>query len=66
MTGTIKTLKEKGFGFISANAAAGRDIFFHISELLGVRFEELSVGDTVNFDLTQSEKGPKAVAVSRS
>ena len=46
MTGTIKTLTDKGFGFI-------------------VTFDELKVGDTVSFEVIQSEKGPAATKVSR-
>jgi len=65
MTGTIKTLTEKGFGFISREGEA-KDLFFHSSELVGVAYNELRVGDTVTFEVTQSEKGPAATQVSRA
>lgn len=65
MTGTIKTLTDKGFGFISREGEA-KDLFFHSKELSGVTFDELKVGDTVSFELTQTEKGPAAVNVSRA
>ena len=56
--GTIKRLTEKGFGFISG--AADRDVFFHMSGLEGVSFEELQEGQRVSFTLTEGPKGPKA------
>ena len=64
MTGTIKTLKEQGFGFISREGEE-KDLFFHSKELVGVAFSDLKVGDTVTFEVTQGEKGPAAVKVSR-
>ena len=63
MDGIIKTLTEKGFGFISREGEA-KDLFFHSKELVGVTYDELKVGDTVSFELTQSEKGPAATKVS--
>ncbi len=65
MTGTIKTLTGKGFGFISREGET-KDLFFHSSALQGVTFEELKVGDAVTFELTQSEKGPAATNVARA
>ena len=65
MTGTIKTLNPKGFGFISRPGEA-KDLFFHSKELKGVTFDELKEGETVTFEVTQVEKGPAAVGVSRA
>ncbi len=65
MTGTIKTLTEKGFGFISREGEA-KDLFFHSTELNGVTFDELKVGDMVSFEVTQGDKGPAATNVSRA
>jgi CspA family cold shock protein len=65
MTGTIKTLTEKGFGFI-ARPGETKDLFFHSKELNGVTFGELKVGDTLTFEVVQSEKGPAATNVSRA
>lgn len=64
MTGTIKTLTEKGFGFISREGES-KDLFFHSNELVGVTYDELKVGDTVTFEVVDGEKGPAAVKVSR-
>jgi cold shock protein len=65
MTGTIKTLTDKGFGFIAREGEA-KDLFFHSKELVGVTFDELQIGDTVSFEIVQSEKGPAATKVSRA
>jgi len=64
MKGTIKTLTGKGFGFI-AREGETKDLFFHSNELKGVTFDELKVGDTVTFEVTNGEKGPAATNVSR-
>ena len=64
MNGTIKTLTDRGFGFITREGEA-KDLFFHSKELVGVMFDELKVGDTVSFTLVDTEKGPAATAVSR-
>ncbi|MES2059816.1 MAG: cold shock domain-containing protein, partial [Patescibacteria group bacterium] len=37
MKGTIKTLTDKGFGFISREGEA-KDLFFHSKELRGVTY----------------------------
>lgn len=63
MQGTIKTLTDKGFGFISREGEA-KDLFFHSKELNGVVFEDLKVGDVVTFELIDTQKGPAATNVS--
>jgi CspA family cold shock protein len=65
MNGTIKTLTDRGFGFISREGES-KDLFFHSKELQGVTFEELKVGDAVSFDVTEGEKGPAATNVQRA
>lgn len=65
MKGTIKTLTERGFGFISREGEA-KDLFFHSKELQGVTFDELKVGDMVTFEVMEGEKGPAATNVSRA
>ena len=62
MTGTIKKLTDKGFGFITAEGMA-KDLFFHSRSLVGVEFSALHEGDTVSFETEQTEKGPAAVNV---
>ena len=59
MKGTIKTLKENGFGFISREGET-KDLFFHSKDLVGVAFDSLKTGDVVTFDVVEEQKGPCA------
>ncbi|KKQ21607.1 cold-shock protein [Candidatus Wolfebacteria bacterium RIFCSPLOWO2_01_FULL_38_11] len=65
MNGTIKTLTDKGYGFISREGET-KDLFFHSKELSGVSYDELKVGDAVTFEVVEGEKGPAATNVSRA
>ena len=65
MEGTIKTLTERGFGFISREWEE-KDLFFHSKELKGVAYDELKVGDKVSFEIVNGDKGPSAVNVTRA
>jgi len=56
--GTIKRLTDKGFGFIETGS--GKDLFFHMSAVEGVRFEDLKQGQRVSFMEGQGPKGPRA------
>lgn len=64
MTGTIKTLTDKRYGFISIEGQE-KNLFFHSNSLVGVQFNELREGDTVSFETEESPKGPNAVNVKR-
>ena len=64
MKGTIKTVTDRGFGFISREGEV-KDLFFHSKELKGVTYAELKEGDKVSFEVAEGEKGPAAVNVSR-
>jgi CspA family cold shock protein len=66
MTGKIKRLTDKGFGFISSDDNPEKDIFFHSSALQDVTFSELNEGDAVTFDTETSDKGPRAINVKRA
>ena len=65
MTGTIKKLTDKGFGFISAEGLE-KDLFFHSKNLVGVMFDELREGEAVSFETEDSPKGMNAVNVQRA
>ena len=65
MTGVIKKLIDKGFGFISAEGLE-KDLFFHSNLLVDVQFTELHEGDAVSFEVEQSPKGPNATNVKRA
>ena len=60
--GTIKKLTDKGFGFI--DTGKGKDLFFHMSNVEGVSFEELREGDSVTFTQGEGPKGPRAEQVT--
>ncbi|MEX0703222.1 MAG: cold shock domain-containing protein [Planctomycetales bacterium] len=59
--GTIKRLTDKGYGFI--DTGSGKDIFFHMSSLEGVRFEDLHEGQTVSYEAGHGPKGARAESV---
>lgn len=72
--GTIKSITlDRGFGFIAPEVKPGvaskggkpRDIFFHLSGLVGVRLEDLKQGDPVSFLVEDSAKGPRAENIQR-
>jgi cold shock CspA family protein len=54
--GTIAGINEKGFGFIKV-AGMEKDLFFHATDLVNTRIEDLRVGDTLEFEVVDSEKG---------
>ena len=56
--GTIKRLTDKGFGFI--DTGEGKDIFFHLSSLDGVAFDDLREGQRVSYTEGEGPKGPRA------
>ena len=56
--GTIKRLTDRGFGFI--DIGSGKDMFFHSSDLEGVSYEELQVGQRVSYTEGRGPKGPRA------
>jgi CspA family cold shock protein len=65
MTGTIARLQmEKGFGFIKSGE--GADYFFHRTAVYGEGLENLHEGDSVEFDVGQGPKGPRAENVRRT
>ena len=59
--GTIKSLTQKGFGFI--NVGTDKDLFFHMSNVEGVRYDDLHEGQRVSFTEGRGPKGPRAVNV---
>jgi CspA family cold shock protein len=57
--GTVKTVTDKGFGFIAREGQV-KDLFFHSNDLQGVAFDSVKVGDVVTFDVVDGAKGPSA------
>ncbi len=59
VTGKVKWFNEaKGYGFIERES--GGDVFAHFSAIQGTGFKTLSEGQTVEFTVTQGQKGPQA------
>ena len=56
--GTIKRLTDKGFGFIKTDN--GPDLFFHMSNVEGVQFQDLREGQKVSYTEGSGPKGPRA------
>ena len=65
MTGTIKKLTDKGFGFITGEGLA-KDLFFHSNSLVDVDYQDLREGDTVSFETEDGPKGLSAINVKRT
>ena len=64
-SGKVKWFDNKrGFGFIAQES--GKDIFVHHTSIQGSGFKTLQEGEQVNFDVVNSDKGPKAQNVQRT
>ena len=62
--GTVKWFNnQKGYGFICDES--GNDVFVHYTGLNMDGFKILEEGQSVEFEVTEGEKGPQAVNVTR-
>ena len=60
--GTVKWFNEKkGFGFLTQDD--GSDLFVHFSGITGDGYRVLYEGDRVEFEIENSDKGPRAISV---
>ena len=63
-SGKVKWFNDsKGFGFIESDD--GTDVFVHYSEIQGDGFKTLVEGDSVEFDVADGAKGPRAANVRK-
>lgn len=53
--------KRKGYGFISDDS--GKDVFVHYSGINMDGYKNLEEGQSVEFEITDGEKGPQATNV---
>ena len=61
--GTVKWFNDqKGFGFITP-ADGGKDLFAHHTEIQMGGFKSLKEGQQVEYEPTQSPKGPSATKI---
>ena len=56
-----KLIRDRGFGFISDTD--GREIFFHHSGLTEATITTLNEDQEVEFDVENTNKGPRAISV---
>ncbi len=63
MKGKVKWFNDqKGFGFITPEDGS-KDLFVHHSAIMVQGFKSLRENQSVEFDVQQSEKGPRAANV---
>ena len=64
-TGKVKWFNaEKGYGFITTED--GKDLFVHYSAIQCDGFRTLEEGDSVTFEVKESNRGPQASNVSKN
>jgi CspA family cold shock protein len=64
LKGTVKWFNaEKGYGFISVEN--GDDVFVHFSAIQGEGFKSLEEGQSVEFEITQGNRGAQAANVTK-
>ncbi len=63
--GTVKWFNDKkGYGFIRQEE--GREIFVHYSSINQAGFKTLSEGESVSFEIEESQRGPVAKNVNKA
>lgn len=64
-TGKMKWFNDaKGFGFVTPDDGS-KDVFVHFSSIQGEGFKSLAEGDRIEFEVQESDKGPKAANVRK-
>ena len=64
-TGKMKWFNDaKGIGFVTPDDGS-KDVFVHFSSIQGEGFKSLAEGDKIEFEVQESDKGPKAANVRK-
>jgi CspA family cold shock protein len=64
MKGSVKMFnKEKGYGFIRSED--GQDVFFHHSSILMDGYKTAETGEAVEFEVEESDRGPRAKNIKK-
>ncbi|EUC60852.1 cold-shock DNA-binding domain protein [Rhizoctonia solani AG-3 Rhs1AP] len=64
-TGKVKMFNQvKGHGFIVPDEG-GQDVFVHYTNVDGKKRNALNEGDSVSYEVTETNKGPAALSVAR-
>lgn len=62
--GKVKWFNDaKGFGFIERQDRTQKDVFVHYSGIVADGFKSLQPDQNVEFEISQTDKGPQAVNV---
>jgi len=56
-----RLIRQRGYGFITSQD--GKDVFFHRTDVRGLRFESLKEDQSVEFEVEKGPRGPRAVNV---
>lgn len=65
ISGKVKWFNsQKGYGFLTRDDG-GADVFVHYSAISGNGFKNLTEGEKVEFEVTNSDKGEKALTVTK-